>query len=285
LACVLLMALAPSTFANEPADATTVEQDGRVVFAYRHAAAPKKPYIKELFTPAGVQVLRDAPADHLHHHGAMFAVAADGVSFWAEDAKGGMQRTSKEVAPSGAELQHGLEWIAPDAKTPTLVERRTLTAHAEPNVALLTWRTVLSPAGDQPVRLTGSHYYGLGIRFVQSMDEDGAFLAADESDREHVRGSEHLTRSKWMAYTAKADGKRVTVAVFDHPKNPRRPARMFSMTDPFAYLGATLNLWKEPLELKPGEELDLRYGLAAWDGPTDAKTIDALYRKWTELRP
>ena len=61
------------------------------VLQYRHDGIPHKPYIKELFTPGGVQVLRDAPADHIHHHGVMFAVAADGVTYWTETAQGGRQ--------------------------------------------------------------------------------------------------------------------------------------------------------------------------------------------------
>ena len=43
--------------------------------------------------------------------------------------------------------------------------------------------------------------------------------------------------------------KRTTVAVFDHPTNPRHPATMFTMPN-FAYISATLNLMKEPLKVE-----------------------------------
>ena len=43
-----------------------------------------KPYADQLFSPAGVQVLRDSPLDHKHHHGLMYALAVDGVNFWEE---------------------------------------------------------------------------------------------------------------------------------------------------------------------------------------------------------
>jgi len=39
------------------------------------------------------------------------------------------------------------------------------------------------------------------------------------------------------------------------------------------------------MTLKAGEKLNLRYGVAAWDGQADAGTIDMLYRKWVQLVP
>ena len=74
----------------------------------------------------------------------------------------------------------------------------------------------------------------------------------------------------------------VTVALFDHPSNVRHPARMFTMTAPFAYLAATLNLWKETLKLEPGTTLKLVYGVAVWDGNVEPAQVEALYRRWAK---
>ena len=51
---------------------------------YRYGDVPFKPYVKELFTSSGINVLLDAPPDHLHHHGLMFACAVNNVDFWGE---------------------------------------------------------------------------------------------------------------------------------------------------------------------------------------------------------
>ena len=59
---------------------------------YRYGDVPFKPYVKELFTMGGLNVLLDAPHDHLHHHGLMFAVAVDGVNFWEESPRAGRQK-------------------------------------------------------------------------------------------------------------------------------------------------------------------------------------------------
>jgi hypothetical protein len=98
-----------------------------------------------------------------------------------------------------------------------------------------------------------------------------------------VRGDERLTPVKWCAYAAKADGKPVTVAVFDHPDNPRYPAKMFTMLTPFAYLSATRNEWKEPITIKAGKPLNLRYAVAVWDGEADKATVEKLYQRWLKM--
>lgn len=305
LVAVCYASVVASSFAAEPAlkavtakESITVSKGEQKLLEYRYVASPQKPYIKELYTPGGVQVLRDAPHDHLHHHGIMFAVAVDGVDFWAEGAKCGTQQpkpnaaiapedvfaaTSSDRGGRKVTIEQRLAWNDSTGSRLADEGRRIEAADDTLGATLVTWHTRLSPAaGKQSLKLTGSHYFGLGVRFVESMDKDGAFFNAADDKGENVRGKEFLVTAKWAAYTAKADGKPVTVAVFDHPKNPRHPARMFTMSAPFAYLGATLNLWKEPLELKAGETLDLRYGIAAWDGKVEAKRVEELYEQWAK---
>ena len=50
------------------ANSLTVREGRADLLHYRHSDVPFKPYVKELFTPSGVNVLLDAPPDHLHHH-------------------------------------------------------------------------------------------------------------------------------------------------------------------------------------------------------------------------
>jgi hypothetical protein len=53
---------------------------------------------------------------------------------------------------------------------------------------------------------------------------------------------------------------------------------------PFAYLAATLNVWKEPIALKSGEKLELTFGIAVWDGTIDAPEIQKTYEQWVKLQ-
>jgi hypothetical protein len=136
------------------------------------------------------------------------------------------------------------------------------------------------PKDKQSVALTGSHYFGLGMRLPRSMDETGKFLNADGKEGTVFRGEERLVQSNWCAYQVTADGKPVTIAMF----GPSRPAGLttwFTMAKPFAYMSATLRLHERPLELRTS--LRLRYGVAIWDRHLLPVQINAFYREWAHL--
>jgi hypothetical protein len=270
-----------------------ITADGKPLLEYRFAEMPFKPYAAQLYSPAGVAVLRDSPADHKHHHALMFALAADKVNFWEEAAGAGTQASRSVKVQEGVErpgmpsamFRQVLDWMRPGDELPLVTELRTLEVLevADPTATLVTWGSRLTtPRGRSSVELSGAHYFGLGMRFVESMDHGGRFFNAGELEGEVVRGTERLTPIRWCAYAATVGDRPVTVAVFDRPANTRHPARMFTMTAPFAYLAATLNLWKEPITLGSGAPLDLVYGVALWDGTIPPVEIEALYRRWAQ---
>ena len=266
------------------------------ILRYRYAGlppTPSKPYVKEFYSPAGVNVLRDMVPDHLHHHGLMFAVQADDVNTWPESQGSGSQvhrdltglKTDALAGLRRATWTQLLDWRLPGSDRTALTEQRTIEVYrgSHLDAALLTWESCLSaPGGKPPVTLRGSEYYGLGVRFVQSMDKNGEHFNAD--GKVGVEGT-NGARSDWCAYTAEADGHPVTVALFDHPNNPRHPATWYTLTKGFAYVSATLNLKNEPLTLAPSQPVVLRYGVAIWDGRAQPEVIKALYRKWTSMLP
>ena len=262
------------------------------VLWYRYEDVPFKPYIQKLLTPGGVNVLLDAPSDHLHHHALMFAVAVNGVNFWEEQNNPGRQKhkayanyveVGDRTNPHMAGFDEQLEWINPGTGELLLNELRMIRVYQAGSIGatFVTWRSKLEASpGKETVTLSGSHYFGLGARFVRSMDTDGRFENAENKPGEIFRGEEKLVQSNWCAYTAVADGKPVTVAMFGHPENPRHPTTWFTMAKPFAYLSATLNLHKEPLEIASGNPLVLSYGVALWDGRIAGDQIERAYRWW-----
>ena len=262
-----------------------VASDERPLLSYRYADVPFKPYADKLLSPSGVNILRDAPHDHLHHHALMLAFNVDGKNYWEEHKNAGTQRhlALESISEKGAAgFTERIDWVDTKKNVVALEETRKLLLRSvdEPKATLLTWESALSlPKGKDRAVLEGGHYHGLGMRFVESMDEDGVFFNADEADGKVVRGSEKLTLSRWCAYTAEAEGHRVTVAMFDHPSNPR-PALWFTMHIPFAYLSATMNYWKEPLKMKGEAPMVLRYGVALLDGEAAPEKVESLYRRW-----
>jgi len=295
LGSLALSAMADSTPAGQPmraiVDANSVLVKAGVVEVaeYRYGDVPFKPYVERLFTPNGLNVLLDAPHDHLHHHALMFAVGADAVNFWEEMPAAGRQKHVR-FAELAEELPHvgwmeRLDWLDPSGERLLAEQRAIVVARpVQPQVTMLMWESRLSvPTGKGSVTLTGAHYFGLGMRFIRAMDAEGQFRNADDNPGTVFRGEERLVRSNWCAYTAAVDGDDVTVAMFGHPSNPRHPTTWFTMTEPFAYLSATLGLHEEPLKLVEGNRLDLRYAVVLWDRRAQTDEIDETYRQWASM--
>lgn len=256
-----------------------LKTDGKAVAEYRFGNVPFKPYIETLRTPAGRNILRDAPWDHLHHHGLMFAISADGCDFWGEfNEQHGTQATI-DIQTKDASLKSEIDWNAPGAKN-ILRETREIEVHQEKDVTLLDWQTILK--SEKKVDLTGGHYYGLGLRFDASMDKEGRFFNNTGKEGEIFRGDERLTPCRWMAYTAKLDNRPITVAVFDHPSNHIRMTA-FTMGDTgnsFAYLGAALDLHRVPAVLDADEPISFRYRIAVWEGEVSPETVEETYKNY-----
>jgi len=271
-----------------------------LLLRYRYGNVPFKPCVQQLSSPAGVNVLRDAPADHLHHHALMFAVKVDGVNFWEETQAAGRQahksftdtrtdtktnvENDKRREMRQASFTELIDWLKPGSQELLLKEHRTIEVSqgTDLGATVLTRQSKFEvPAGKKSATLTGAHYHGLGMRFVKSMDTGGRFRNADSKPGTVFRGNERLVRSTWCAYTANANGKPVTVAMFDHPGNERHPATWFTMTKPFAYLSATMELHKQPLKVTSGKPLVLRYAVVLWDGRVETDQINQLYKRWS----
>lgn len=270
-----------------------VSEGSGALLEYRRGDVPFKPYVKRLLTPGGVNVLLDAPADHKHHHGLMLAIGVEKADFWSEasaEVPGAQRERSTRELPSRE--RGGLSWAGFSQEldwTDTRDRRVLMREHREVHVTraddagatLLTWKSRLEPPdGKTSAQLWGRHYFGLGMRFVRSMDKKGRFRNAGGTEGKVVRGDERLAPSRWCAYTAEVDGRPVTVAMFDHPENPRHPATWFTMRSPFAYVSATLNLKEKPMTLAGDRPIELSYGVALWDGRRNAAEIEALHRKW-----
>lgn len=270
-------------------DTVAVLLGSRTVLEYRQTPNANKVYVAKLYSPAGVQVLLDSPPDHVHHHGLMYALDVEGVSFWMDGPKEGVQQPRGPAAGAAkGVLEQTLDWTTADGRK-VLEEQRRITATEvkELSATLLTWTSRLAvPAGNPPVPLTTSRtYVGLGLRFPKSMDRAARFLFQDGKDSTPVRNTEKVTRDRWCACIGPVDGKTVTVAMFSHPGNYRHPASWFTMSDSLTYMTATLNLFRQPLVLKEKQPLELSYGVAVWDGEAKAGVIESLYQRWQAVTP
>jgi hypothetical protein len=267
----------------------SVSDERGVMCSYQYGNVPFKPYVKELYTPGGINVLLDAPADHLHHHGLMFAVGVNGIDYWGETPGCGVQKHVRMGIFAHCSDEWGfheeLRWVDPKSGAALVEENRRVFAHrtSDGEGTLLTWESSFSMVNEtEKVILDGRHYFGLGMRFVRQMDTTGVFVNSEGVEGKVYRGEERLLRARWCAYTAEVEGKGVTVAMFDSSKNPRHPATWFTMKIPFAYMAGTLALDEEPFVPEAGKELILRYGVVVWDGKVDTEKIEEAYREWAK---
>ncbi len=270
----------------------TVRRGDQTLMVYQSEPNPYKVYVHSLMTPAGRQILRDSPGDHVHHRSLMYAIGVDGVDFWHEapSARPGSQipigsLTTRSASSNGrwqASIRQDIDWKDFDGQVLLRETRRlNLDGGTLPDATLLVWDSQFrTPEGRDQVELWGQHYFGLGLRMIPSMDQGAKVLRSTEDDAREVRGTERLWTGPWCGLTAMADGHPVTVAMFDHPENV--PATWFTMTGPFAYLSATLGWDDEKKTLTADAPLRLRYAVVLWDGEKSPAEIADAYSRWIE---
>ncbi len=213
----------------------TVSAGSHLVMRYAYGNVPFKPYVKELYSPDGVNVLLDAPSDHLHHHALMFAVKVDGINFWEESEHPGRQKhiafveanTAKEAGESS--LIEQLDWINPEGNQVVLKEQREIQIpQIMPSMpTILAWHSRFElPEGKDSAQWTGAHYHGLGMRFPEDMNAQGPFFNSAGLAGEIFRGEERNQGARSVtpqifSWRLVASGKGLTLIPSDPPRTCR----------------------------------------------------------------
>ena len=298
------IAWAGSLNAAEPFTAETGQQASRITLKYRgrpamvYEFAPDKykPYVRELYSTTGVNLLQDSPHDHLHHHALMYGIKVNGENFWEELSGAGVQRVVSTSTPQYGKSRSGLPqavirqelvWIpAADAFlplsncAPLLVEHRTITLTIDEKaseVALLWGGSFQVGSRTNTVSLTGANYHGLGMRFQEHLDAHAVHISPD--GRVNLAGSrQDTTVFPWEAVTFNTPGKPATIAVFGAPSNGRGAPRFFAMATPFAYLAATQTLDQEPLVYHTGDSFQLSYLVTLYPEIKSGESLQARSR-------
>jgi len=273
---------------------------GQRLLAYVFATNQFKPYVRELYTLAGDDVLRDAPADHLHHHGLMYAIRINDVNFWEEVGQPGHERHVKLLGhrtgcnasgspqASFSELVH---WVPhgnhtlPDT-TPAafLLERRTLTLtvdEAREEVALAWHAEFEVGTRTNRVKLHGSEYNGLGLRLPAAWDRLARHQNSESAP--YPSGGKHdVLPGRWSAVSHTLDGRAMQVVLCAHPGGHAGRNTFFTMTEPFTYLSATLGLDKAPLDYRTGDHFSLDYLVLVYPAVQPRARIEERFQSWTK---
>lgn len=271
---------------------------GRKLLAYSFAKNQFKPYVRELYSLTGNSVLRDAPADHLHHHGLMYAIRVNGVNFWEEVNQPGHQRHLKLLAhdtslsasglsqASFTELvhwvPHGDRALVDTTTAALLVERRTLTLTVDETKeeVALAWHAEFE-VGERTNRITlhGSEYNGLGLRLPATWDH----VARHENSENApwpASGKPGAVPARWGTVSHSVDGRTLHVALFARPRGQAGTNSFFAMTEPFTYLSATQGLDKAPLEYRAGDRFAIDHLVLVYPAARTAAQIETRYLAW-----
>jgi hypothetical protein len=270
-------------------------QDRRVLL-YAFATNQFKPYVRELCTLAGDNLLLDAPPDHLHHHGLMYAIRVNGVNFWEERDAPGCERPVRMAGPEISRSPAGLprasftQWIhwvansnrfvADSAAVALLVERRTLTLtidQAQGEVAL-SWRAEFEPGPSAArVTLSGANYHGLGLRLPEAFNRVARHENSERAGYSNPGGE--VTAARWSSVSHGWAGRTATAALFARSSERGLP-RFFTMVEPFTYLSVTQGLDKAPIEYAAGDRFNLDYLLVVYPERKAADFLQQRYDNW-----
>lgn len=281
----------------------TVRYGPHVILEYAFPRMAHKPYVRRLATLDGGNLLRDAPADHLHHHGLMYAVGVNGLNFWEELPGSGIQKPVNTGPPElgfssdgrpEARLRQTLHWLASseaflpdDPRHALMIEERALTLALDParGEVSLHWRSEFVPGGrTRDVTLSGSSYFGLGLRFAADLDPvAGHFRPGGSPDL--ADGRQEVSVHPWSAVFFDRPGRPVTLALIGHPANPRGDPAFFTMTTPFAYLSATQGLDLQPLVLRAGTRFRMDYLIVVTASARSPESIGERARTWRDQPP
>lgn len=247
-----------------------------------------KPFINKIRGPAGTIVTRpvkNSVTEHPHHKGLWVAVdEVNELKHWREANK--IRTESVEIlTANGNPARYRIHnvWLDAEEK-PLLDETSTVSIFAD---RLIAYDIKLTPAGDEPIEFKDTKEGFFAIRLRDKLRAD--------------KGSGHIVNSKgqkgedgawgqaanWVDYTGQVDDKTVGVSLFDHPAN-FRPGRyharaygLFSVSPfgPKAYSKGKLKA--DPVHLKPGETLRLRY--AAWiHGDVEPAAVAERYNRYAK---
>jgi hypothetical protein len=276
-----------------------VTYKGRPLLVYAFAGNQFKPYVKELYTLQGDNVVVDAPPDHLHHHGLMYAIRVNGNNFWEERDQPGYEKSFSLLPPQSGRSASGLPqawftqvvlWVpykdvavADPRSVALLVESRTLTLTVDEALqeVALDWHADFKVgAGAPTVTLAGANYHGLGLRLPAAFN-----LVAQHQNSQNApptnRGGE-VTPARWSSVSHRLNDHDITVAVFGHPETDGKLPMFFTMVQPFTYLSVTQGLDKATRQYSAGDKFSLDYRVVSYTEHRNPEFLQKRYSTWND---
>lgn len=237
------------------------------------------PHFHPLISPNGTVLTAESPRDHRWHMGLWFSWKfIDGLNYWEytgdpmrhiSEGKTRIQSVTIDSTVSGTyQINSDILYHPWDQKDqPVMKEIRKISISApDPDKSYwinydLTFTALKdllldrTPIPGEPDGQSWGGYSGMSIRLNTEFKDIRYFSDVSEN-------VSYGDRNRWVACEFdNGTGRREQVVIFDQPANPRYPSPWYCINDPgtpMFYFSPAI-LYKEPMKLKKGEVLHLKY--------------------------
>jgi hypothetical protein len=289
---------------------------GQPFTTFYYGPEAPKPYLHPLRSAQGIVVTRGFPmrkdipgesTDHPHHRAMYFAHGdVNGVDFWSEAEFAekapvqvkGKQYAASESLPNGRTTFRELEDLksGPDSGSLRALfdllgrggkalgqETQSYVFHGDEHSRIIDCEFTIH-ADRRPIKMGDTKEGTFAIRVVKALEEPDVSMLNSEGavGEKQIWGK----RAKWVDYSGTVEGKKLGIAIFDNPSNPKHPtywhARGYGLfaVNPFG----EHDFYNDPkrdgsITIPAGGSLTFRYRVFIHDGDAaEAKVAEAYER-------
>jgi len=286
-----------------PYNKVSFQVDGKEVFGYCYSKDVPKPFFFPVIGPSGCPLTRigapddPIPGGHDHHrslwieHENVNDVIFETESIEAWRAAGveaprigriiHQQILRLEDGPIFGRMIAKLKWQSHTGEV-FLDEIRDVTMYSlESNERIIDFDIKLKAVTDE-VKFGKSAYACLAVRVSKCLSVlyGGGCIKNSEGNTNEVQVN--LKRAKWFDYSGPVTKDRTEwngIAIFDHPSNINHPAYTIARDSGWM----SCSSFYEPVTIRKGEQLRLRYRVFIHSGDSETAKIDARYQEY--IRP
>lgn len=267
----------------QPYDQVSIQRDGVELTRLHFSKDLNRPFLFPVIGPSGRSLTRMGhphdPVSHSHHNSIWISHNdVGGENFWADNS--GARIVQQRVIRFDDTDQEALVetenlWLGKDG-APVLRElRRTAVQPLDGGEWLLLLDLQFSTAKDKEVTL-GKDAFGLvGVRMAKTIGvHDGGGTIRNSEGGVDEDGC-FRKPARWCDYSGPITASASEgVTLMDHPMNPNHPVPFHVRND--GWMGAFAS-FSQPLTIKPGEPLKLRYAVYVHSGIPEAAAIQKLW--------